>query len=153
MEGDELGGQTFPTQLETDSRGQKKSPQQTKGFAAATAEVTGESKRAINLNLARAEAIGDAPTRSKGTPAVFQSRVECRRGEGQFFSLPWVVVSTPQDRGQLRSEKRPQPRWCRHQVKGGVGVKNAWGVSGRSTTVQRTLCLVHMARPRGRVVL
>ena len=29
----------------------------------------------------------------------------------------------------------------------GVGVKNAWGVSGRSTTVQRTLCLVHLARP------
>lgn len=32
---------------------------QTKGFAAATAEVTGESKAQINLNVARAEAIGD----------------------------------------------------------------------------------------------
>lgn len=65
---DELGGQTFPTQLETDSRGQKKSPQQTKGFAAATAEVTGESKRTINLNLARAEAIGPATAQHR---AVF----------------------------------------------------------------------------------
>lgn len=40
---------------------------QTKGFAAATAEVTGESKRAINLNLARAEAIGDDLLRLTGT--------------------------------------------------------------------------------------
>ena len=40
---------------------------QTKGFAAATAEVTGESKRAINLNVARAEAIGDDLLRLTGT--------------------------------------------------------------------------------------
>ncbi|MBX9936533.1 MAG: hypothetical protein K2Y10_08055 [Burkholderiaceae bacterium] len=33
--------------------GYKKPPQQTKGFAAATAEVTGESKAKINRNLAR----------------------------------------------------------------------------------------------------
>ena len=32
---------------------------QTKGFAAATAEVTGESKSQINRNVSRAEAIGD----------------------------------------------------------------------------------------------
>lgn len=32
---------------------------QTKGFAAATAEVTGESKAQINRNVARAEAIGE----------------------------------------------------------------------------------------------
>lgn len=40
---------------------------QTKGFAAATAEVTGESKRAINLNLARAEAIGPDILKLSGT--------------------------------------------------------------------------------------
>ena len=120
-EGDEMDATNCRIHLETDAMGRKKSPQQTKGFAASTAEVTGENVRQIQRNLARAEAIGDAPTRSKGTPAVFQSRVECRRGEGQFFSLPWVVVSTPQDRGQLRSEKRPQPRWRRHQVGGGGG--------------------------------
>lgn len=40
---------------------------QTKGFAAATAEVTGESKRDINRSVARAEAIGDDLLRLTGT--------------------------------------------------------------------------------------
>ena len=40
---------------------------QTKGFAAATAEVTGQTKRAINLSVARAEAIGDDLLRLTGT--------------------------------------------------------------------------------------
>ena len=40
---------------------------QTKGFAAATAEVTGESKAQINRNLARAEAVGDDILKLSGT--------------------------------------------------------------------------------------
>lgn len=40
---------------------------QTKGFAASTAEVTGESKAQINRNVARAEAIGDDLLRLTGT--------------------------------------------------------------------------------------
>ena len=47
--------------------GYKKPPPQTKGFAAATAEVTGESKAQINRNVARAEAIGDDLLRLTGT--------------------------------------------------------------------------------------
>ena len=39
--------------------GYKQPPPQEKGFAASTAAVSGESKRAINRHLARAEAIGD----------------------------------------------------------------------------------------------
>lgn len=49
-------GKLFPPQFAGQLGGARP---QTKGFAAATAEVTGESKRAINLNLARAEAIGE----------------------------------------------------------------------------------------------
>jgi len=37
----------------------ERGPGRPKGFAASTAEVTGESKAQINLNVARAEAIGD----------------------------------------------------------------------------------------------
>lgn len=55
-------------------------------FAAETSALTGESKRAINLNLARAEVIGDAPTRSKGTPGASWAGVECRREHRQFFA-------------------------------------------------------------------
>lgn len=64
-----LGGTSFSTQLpntksndgrapELDARGQKKSPQQQPGFAAATAAVTGESKQTINNNVRRGEALG-----------------------------------------------------------------------------------------------
>ncbi len=49
-EAKELGGTSRPTQL--DARGQKKTPQQEKGFAADTAEITGMSKRQINRLLA-----------------------------------------------------------------------------------------------------
>ena len=48
------GGKTLPTH---DATGRKKTPQQTKGFAADTAEKTGMSKRSINLSLSRANAI------------------------------------------------------------------------------------------------
>lgn len=70
-----------------------RSPGRPKQFAAATAEVTGQSKAQINRSVARAEAIGD-------------------------------------------DLLRLGPMWA------GVGVKNAWGGSGRSTTVQRTLVQV-----------
>lgn len=55
------------THPETDAIGRKKSPQQTKGFAASTAEVTGENVRQIQRNVARAEAIGDDLLRLTGT--------------------------------------------------------------------------------------
>lgn len=64
---EEMGGKSFPTHLETDAAGRKKTPQQTKSFAAATADVTGQTKRAINLSVARAEAIGDDLLRLTGT--------------------------------------------------------------------------------------
>ncbi len=50
-----LGGQTLATQV--DSRGQKKSTQQGKGFAQDTADATGEAKSGINSKLARASKI------------------------------------------------------------------------------------------------
>lgn len=64
---EEMGGTTCPTHPETDALGRKKSPQQAQSFAAATAEVTGQSKRDINRNVARAEAIGDDLLRLTGT--------------------------------------------------------------------------------------
>lgn len=53
---DTVGGTNYSTN-DLRSDGRKKGPQHHKAFAAATAEVTGESKRAINLNLARAVAV------------------------------------------------------------------------------------------------
>lgn len=47
--------------------GYKQPPPQEKGFAASTAAVSGESKRAINQHLARADALGDDLERIKGT--------------------------------------------------------------------------------------
>ena len=58
---------------------------QTKGFAAATAEVTGESKRAINLNVARAEAIGDDLLRLTGTSLDMASQNATPRAWGQQY--------------------------------------------------------------------
>lgn len=55
----DLGGSRCATQLNTDSRGQKKSAQQTKGFAAATAEATGQSKATTNRALARSKVLTD----------------------------------------------------------------------------------------------
>lgn len=45
-------GQLVPPEI-----GYGKPPEQTKGFAAETAAITGESKRDVNRNNARAEAI------------------------------------------------------------------------------------------------
>lgn len=42
-DGEEMGEPSCTTHPETDAMGRKKSPQQAKGFAAATAELTGES--------------------------------------------------------------------------------------------------------------
>lgn len=47
--------------------GYKKPPPQTKGFAASTAELTGETKQSINRSVARAEAIGPNLLRVVGT--------------------------------------------------------------------------------------
>ncbi len=55
-------GQLVPPEI-----GYKKPPPQVQSFAAATAEVTGQSKRDINRNVARAEAIGDDLLRLTGT--------------------------------------------------------------------------------------
>ena len=49
------------------SDGRKGGPQHEQGFAAETAAVSGESKRAINQHLARAEALGDDLPRVTGT--------------------------------------------------------------------------------------
>ena len=48
-----------PPISDLDSLGRKKSQQQTKGFAASTAEATGMTKQAINRAIARADALGD----------------------------------------------------------------------------------------------
>ena len=64
---EEMDATNCRTHLETDAMGRKKSPQQTKAFAAATAEVTGENVRQIQRNVARAEAIGDDLLRLTGT--------------------------------------------------------------------------------------
>jgi len=58
MPGRKMGGASRSTHRETDAIGRKKSPQQQKEFAAATAEVTGESKSTINRQLAIADALG-----------------------------------------------------------------------------------------------
>lgn len=55
--------------------GYKQPPQQEKGFAASTAAVSGESKRAINQHLARADALGDDLERITGT-SITPARVE-----------------------------------------------------------------------------
>ena len=60
----ETGGKNLPTCL---SDGRKGGPQHEQGFAAETAAVSGESKRAINQHLARAEALGDDLPRVTGT--------------------------------------------------------------------------------------
>lgn len=49
----ELAGTTCPTQPETDSRGQKKSSQQSEGFATETAKATGKSKKDVNRSVKR----------------------------------------------------------------------------------------------------
>lgn len=59
-----LGGKTSPTQKATEH---KDRPQNQPQFAAATAAITGESKRSINQHLARAEALGDDLDRVAGT--------------------------------------------------------------------------------------
>lgn len=51
--------QLEPPISDVDSLGRVKSPQQTQGFAAATAEATGQSKATTNRAIARAEALGD----------------------------------------------------------------------------------------------
>ena len=56
-----------PRQIVAPEIGYKKPPPQTKGFAASTAEVTGENVRQIQRNVARAEAIGDDLLRLTGT--------------------------------------------------------------------------------------
>src|SRR5690606_13533286 len=58
-QGAEVGGTNCSTQVERDSSGRKKSPQQSQGFAAETAAATGQSKQDINRHIARAEALGD----------------------------------------------------------------------------------------------
>ena len=64
---DPVGGATCATNDDLRSDGRKKGPQHHKGFAAATAEVTGESKAQINRNVARAEAIGPDILKLSGT--------------------------------------------------------------------------------------
>lgn len=71
-ENKELGGHALPTELGEDhtvsgkptdgydSRGQRKSSQQQPGFAGATAAITGESKRAVNMDVRRVEKLGQA---------------------------------------------------------------------------------------------
>lgn len=56
-------GKSFPTIPDDVQRG----PGRPKEFAAETAEVSGESKRAINQHLARADALGDDLDRIHGT--------------------------------------------------------------------------------------
>jgi len=60
----EPGGQSFPTRND-DGTFIKGGPKE-KAFAASTAAVSGESKRAINQHLARAEALGDDLERITG---------------------------------------------------------------------------------------
>lgn len=63
-EGETEVGKVFPPQFAGQLGGARP---QTKSFAAATADVTGQTKRAINLSVARAEAIGDDLLRLTGT--------------------------------------------------------------------------------------
>ena len=54
-------------------------------FAAETAAITGQSKRAINLNVARAEAIGDDLLRLTGTSLDMASQNATPRAWGQQY--------------------------------------------------------------------
>ena len=66
-EDDSVGGTSCPTNDDLRSDGRKKGPQHYQSFAAETAAITGQSKRDINRNVARAEAIGDDLLRLTGT--------------------------------------------------------------------------------------
>lgn len=64
---DDMGGNEISTHHETDALGRKKSPQQTKSFAAETAKLTGESKQSINQYRAIGDALGEDALRVGGT--------------------------------------------------------------------------------------
>ena len=87
----EVGEQSLPTH---DATGRKKTPQQTKGFAADTADKTGMSKRAINLATSRAKAIPeDVRAQIKGT----------RLDNGTY--LDWIKGMDPDDqREQVKTD-------------------------------------------------
>lgn len=69
--------------------GNKSPPPQTKGFAAATAKATGQTKRTTNRNLARADAIGDDNldklTNTSLDSAIFVSVKKTRYPESRAF--------------------------------------------------------------------
>ena len=87
----EVGGKTLPTH---DATGRKKTPQQTKGFAADTAKKTGMSKRAINLAKSRTEKIPeDVRDQIKGT----------KLDTGTY--LDWIKGMDPDDqRTQVKAD-------------------------------------------------
>lgn len=66
-EDDSVGGASCATNDDMRSDGRKKGPQHYQSFAAETAAITGQSKRDINRNVARAEAIGPDILKLSGT--------------------------------------------------------------------------------------
>ena len=73
--------------------GYKQPPPQEKGFAASTAAVSGESKRAINQHLARADALGDDLERITGK--VESDSTEAARVEGLRKGFATVCEGLP----------------------------------------------------------
>lgn len=74
-----LGGNQVPTQVATEH---KDRPQNQPGFAAATAEITGMSKRAINGYIKAADALGEDLGLVQGTP------FDTKRGLARLSAMP-----------------------------------------------------------------
>lgn len=90
---------------------------QTKGFAAATAEVTGESKAQINRNVARAEAIGDDLLRLTGTsqrigrlcpPCKFFVELAHADWRKDYTARQWYPTRYPRNRQGQHPARGPQ---------------------------------------------
>lgn len=98
----ELGGKSLPTQpgdMETqivsaaperDARGQRKSPQQQRGFAAVTAALTGESKKTVNNNVRRGNVLGE-----RLLPAIVGTSLD------KVVELDALASLPPEDRADL----------------------------------------------------
>ncbi len=90
-------------------------PPQTKGFAAATAEATGQNKRSINQQLARAEALGDdAMAKLNGTS--LDSGVEL----DALIKLPEAVPTTVRFKNSNSACARAKSAKCANFGHGGL---------------------------------
>ncbi|MEZ5607464.1 MAG: hypothetical protein R3E52_10120 [Burkholderiaceae bacterium] len=115
--------------------GYKQPPPQEKGFAASTAAVSGESKRAINQHLSRADALGDDLERIVGT----SERVEIGRaleGELQGRNLATLKQNAVPENFPGRSAPKGDTRDLAAKAAGfGNGKPRAWRAKRKPATL------------------